>query len=243
MSDSTLRVLAVADVEERALWSGNVAERFSDVDLILAAGDLDADYLEFLVTIVNKPLLYVHGNHDERYVHNPPQGCICVDDGAYVYRGLRIVGLGGSRRYREGTYMYTERQMRRRIRKVSRQVKMLGGVDLLLCHAPVRGVGDLDDIPHQGFESRGEMVERWHPQYLVHGHVHEGYTANFRRERTMGAGTKVINAFGHVVLDVSVGQLSYGWKQSLVNRHTLKVSDELTAQEEGVLGAGWSYLR
>lgn len=74
MSDSSLRILAVADVEERALWSGNVAERFSDVDLILAAGDLDADYLEFLVTIINKPLLYVHGNHDEKYVRNPPAG-------------------------------------------------------------------------------------------------------------------------------------------------------------------------
>ena len=28
------------------------------------AGDLDPDYLEFLVTVINKPLIYVRGNHD-----------------------------------------------------------------------------------------------------------------------------------------------------------------------------------
>ena len=147
MSEATLKILAIADVEERSLWSTGVDQRFKDVDLMLAAGDLDADYLEYLVTVINKPLLYVHGNHDEGYVHKAPRGCICVDDAAYVYRGLRVVGLGGSRRYREGTYMYTERQMRRRVRRVSRQVRMLGGFDLLLAHAPALGVGDMDDIP------------------------------------------------------------------------------------------------
>ena len=62
-----MKILTVADAEERCLWDCYDAERFADIDLILSAGDLDADYLEFLSTVVNKPLFYVRGNHDDAY--------------------------------------------------------------------------------------------------------------------------------------------------------------------------------
>ena len=78
-----MKILVIADHEEKALWddwSEQTAEQFSDIDLILSAGDLDADYLEFLVTMLNVPLVYVHGNHDESYQKNPPQGCIDADE-------------------------------------------------------------------------------------------------------------------------------------------------------------------
>ena len=76
-----MNILAIADVEERCLWECFRKERFEDVDLILSAGDLDPDYLEFLVTVINKPLVYVRGNHDDRYARHAPGGCICVDQG------------------------------------------------------------------------------------------------------------------------------------------------------------------
>ena len=75
-----MKILAVADTEERCLWECFHKERFEGVDLILSAGDLDPDYLEFLVTVINKPLIYVRGNHDDRYVRHAPGGCICVED-------------------------------------------------------------------------------------------------------------------------------------------------------------------
>lgn len=90
-----MKVLTIADVEERCLWDFYSEKRFGDVDLILSAGDLDPDYLEFLVTVTNKPLLYVRGNHDDRYARRAPGGCLCVEDEVYVYRGLRVAGLGG----------------------------------------------------------------------------------------------------------------------------------------------------
>ena len=62
-----MKILAIADTEERCLWECFRKERFEGVDLILSAGDLDPDYLEFLVTVINKPLIYVRGNHDDRY--------------------------------------------------------------------------------------------------------------------------------------------------------------------------------
>ena len=61
-----MKILAIADTEERCLWECFRKERFEGVDLILSAGDLDPDYLEFLVTVINKPLIYVRGNHDDR---------------------------------------------------------------------------------------------------------------------------------------------------------------------------------
>lgn len=118
-----MNILAIADVEERCLWECFRKERFEDVDLILSAGDLDPDYLEFLVTVINKPLVYVRGNHDDRYARHAPGGCICVEDSVYVYRGIRIAGLGGSMRYRDGANMYTEREMAKRVRKLSRKVR------------------------------------------------------------------------------------------------------------------------
>ena len=73
-----MKILVIADHEEKALWddwSEEMAEQFSDIDLILSAGDLDADYLEFLVTMLNVPLVYVRGNHDAIYGEEPPEGC------------------------------------------------------------------------------------------------------------------------------------------------------------------------
>ena len=141
-----MKILAIADTEERCLWECFRKERFEGVDLILSAGDLGPDYLEFLVT-VNKPLIYVRGNHDDRYARHAPGGCICVEDSVYTYRGIRIAGLGGSMRYRDGANMYTEREMARRMRKLSRKVRMVGGCDILLTHAPAAGMGDLNDLP------------------------------------------------------------------------------------------------
>ena len=76
--------------------------RLAQFDLILACGDLKREYLEFLVTMARCPLLYVRGNHDDALERRPPEGCVCVEDRVYDYQGIRILGLGGSHRYREG---------------------------------------------------------------------------------------------------------------------------------------------
>ena len=218
-----MKILAIADVEERCLWGSFRKERFEDIDLILSAGDLDPDYLEFLVTVINKPLLYVRGNHDDRYARHAPGGCICLEDSMYVYQGLRIAGLGGSRRYRDGANMYSEREMARRVRRLARKVSLLGGCDILLTHAPVAGLGDLDDMPHQGFECFNEALDAWHPDYLVHGHVHKGYDPSFRRVREHGCGAQVINACGFTTFEVEENRYpARGWQAAFVNAQTMR---------------------
>lgn len=121
------------------------------VDLILSCGDLPKKYLEYLTNFTAAPILYVHGNHDGRYrTEGEPGGCICVDDQVYVWKGLRIMGLGGSIRYnREETFQYTEREMRRRVRRLWFKAHRAGGIDLLLTHSPAAGLNDGDDRAHK----------------------------------------------------------------------------------------------
>ena len=93
-----MKILVLADVEAKALWDFYKPEMLEDVDLIISCGDLDPGYLEFLVTLGHCPLIYVHGNHDGGYEKRPPEGCLCIEDRVYKYRGIRILGLGGSMR-------------------------------------------------------------------------------------------------------------------------------------------------
>ncbi len=107
-----MKILLIADEESKILWDYFDPERLEGVELILSAGDLKSSYLEFLVTMLSIPLLYIHGNHDSHYTVKPPDGCICIEDKIYNFNGLRILGLGGSVRYREGPNMYTEMAMK-----------------------------------------------------------------------------------------------------------------------------------
>lgn len=177
--------LCVGDEEDQALWNGLNNKDIKKYDLIISTGDLKAEYLEYLVTVSNKPLLYVHGNHDDRYDVNPPEGCICIDDDVYVVDGIRILGLGGSYKYRnDGKYMYNEKEMRKRICKLRFKIWKLGGVDVVVTHAPVKGYGDLEDIAHQGFKCFEDLIHKYKPKYLLYGHVHKTYnvkmTGNYK---------------------------------------------------------------
>lgn len=200
-----MKILAVSDEECTALWDYYVPGRLKDYDLIISSGDLKPEYLSFLVTMARCPVLYVHGNHDIGYDNNPPEGCDCIDDQIVVYNGIRILGLGGCLRYHPGKYQYTEAQMRRRIVKLHWKIRRLGGIDIVVTHAPPYGVGDAPDPAHQGFEAFADLLELYKPKYLLHGHVHLRYGTNPTempvRERTYGE-TKVINVSERYTLDI-----------------------------------------
>ena len=194
-----MKILLISDVEEPALWDYYRPGRLAEYDMILSAGDLKAEYLSFLVTMANVPVLYVHGNHNTSYDRFPPEGCDCVEDKLVTYKGLRILGLGGSAVYSGGNHQYTERQMARRIRRLNRAVRKAGGVDIVLTHCPPKGLGDAEDYAHRGFEAFLPMLDKWKPKALVHGHVHIAY--GIPRELSYN-GTRIINASGRYVLEM-----------------------------------------
>lgn len=210
-----MKILIVSDEEAPALWEHYMPGRLADYDLILSCGDLKAKYLSFLVTMARCPLLYVHGNHDTDYVKEPPEGCDCIDDQLVVYNGVRILGLGGCRRYHPGKHQYTEAQMRRRILKLRWQLWRSGGVDIVVTHAPPEGVGDADDPAHWGFQALRELLDKYHPKYLLHGHVHLRYGQDQIRVREYGQ-TKVINTSERYVLEIPEGEFKEKHRNRLV---------------------------
>ena len=199
-----MKILLLADIEDPALWDYYSPDRVKGYDLILAAGDLKAEYLTFLVTMSNLPVFYVHGNHNAAYDHYPPEGCECIDDRLVTYRGLRILGLGGSALYSREPYQYTEREMRRRIARLRFAVWKARGVDIVLTHCPPKGYGDADDYAHRGFEAFLPMLDRWKPKALVHGHVHMTY-GNIKRELPYGE-TRIINAYQRYTLEIDTNK-------------------------------------
>ena len=195
-----MKILIVADEECSALWEYYTPGKLREYDLILSGGDLKGDYLSFLVTAARCPLMYVHGNHDDKYAENPPEGCDCIDDKLVIFKGLRILGLGGSRRYSRGNHQYTEEEMEKRIRKLKRAIQLAGGVDIVLTHSSPKGIGDAEDYAHQGFASLLKLIDTYHPAYFLHGHMHLNYATGLERMEDYH-GTKVINCCERYVLD------------------------------------------
>ena len=195
-----MKILAVSDRECPALWDHFIPGRLDSYDLILACGDLNAEYLTFLVTMSHARLLYVHGNHDGGYSSHPPEGCDDIDGHLVVYNGVRILGLGGCLWYHEGPHQYTEKQMERRIRRLKRAIKKVGGLDIVIAHSPPRGVGDLDDPAHRGFEAFLRLIESCRPKYFLHGHVHLNYGRFIPRVNEYGE-TTIVNVSERFELD------------------------------------------
>ena len=196
-----MRILALADEESPFLWDYFTPDRLEGVDLILSCGDLSPHYLSFLATYARAPILYVHGNHDSCYQKTPPEGCICIEDRIYVHNNVRVLGLGGSMRYKPGAHQFTQREMSRRVRRLSPKLFWRGGIDVLLTHAPAFELGDGDDLPHTGFAAFLRLLDRWEPACFIHGHMHLSYGGSAKREQFY-KGTRIINAYDHYYFDI-----------------------------------------
>ena len=216
-----MRILAVADEPSKALWDFYTPDKLEGIDLIISCGDLSPHYLQFLVTLSSCPLLYVPGNHDDCYEKDPPEGCVNIDEKIFNFRGLRIMGLGGSMRYKDSPNMYTEKQMAARAARMQGKILYTGGIDLLVTHAPARGYGDLEDLPHRGFACFNTIMNKCRPLYMLHGHVHGNYTAHFERVTQHPSGTRIINAYISYLLDIPQEEYRpYGESESfLYDRH------------------------
>ena len=196
-----MKILLVSDKERPYYWDYYQPGRLDGIDLIISCGDLKANYLSFLVTMGRARVLYVHGNHDRTYEMRPPEGCDCIEDKLVTVNGLRILGLGGSIQYSGGPHQYTEQQMAWRIRRLWFQLRRAGGVDIVLTHSPAQDYGDGEDYAHRGFACLLNLIDRYQPKYLIHGHVHANY--GFRAPRLLKRGeTTIINAYERYMLEL-----------------------------------------
>jgi Icc-related predicted phosphoesterase len=195
-----MRILAISDVESRYYYDYYTPGKLDEFDLILSCGDLSRTYLEFIISMAHCPVLYVRGNHDDAFADQPPEGCVCIEDQIYVYEGVRILGLGGCHRYRDGENMFTERQMAARVRRLWRQLRRHGGFDILMTHAPARHLNDFDSVSHRGFDCFVTLLDRYRPRYFIHGHIHKNYGIHIPQKTERGE-TTIINAYDHCAFD------------------------------------------
>lgn len=59
-----MKFLCVSDQIDPLVYSTQIKERFADVDAVLCAGDLPMDYIDYIVSTLNKPTYFVFGNHN-----------------------------------------------------------------------------------------------------------------------------------------------------------------------------------
>ena len=164
------------------------------------------------------PLLYVPGNHDPSLklpdttwtptraepIPPGPEGCINIDGRVVEAHGVRIAGLGGSLRYKEGPNQYTQGQMSRRALRleVSLRLKPVRDgrkLDILVTHAPPFGVAEAEDAAHVGFVAFTRLIRSFRPILAVHGHIHPYGRAI--PERKLGE-TRVANVVPWRVLEI-----------------------------------------
>lgn len=194
-----MKILLVADNEAKYIWDFFQPEKFADIDLILSCGDLKADYLSFLVTMIKAPLFYVPGNHDTKFNDHPPEGCDSIDGKLITFNGIRILGLGGSMKYNRGGYQYTEAEMKKRIWKLKPRIWLNGGFDILVAHSPMHNFGDGSDLCHTGFQGFNKLIDKYSPKYFVHGHEHLNYGLQKRIQKYKN--TTVINAYEYYIIE------------------------------------------
>ncbi len=195
-----MKLLLISDAVSPAVYGQLEKDSFGGIDLVVSCGDLPLDYLEYIVSTLNLPCFFVPGNHDERYLDNPPPGWTSLDGRIINHDGIRLMGLGGSMSYKPdaGPYYYSERQMQLRLLRLQPQLWLYKKIDILVTHAPPYELGDLEG-PHRGFKVFRKILQQYEPRYHLHGHVHLSYSRN---PRIMHFGkTSIINAFEHHVLD------------------------------------------
>lgn len=221
-----MKILCVADQRSPLVYSTGIKERFKDVDIVLGAGDLPMDYYGYIVSSLNKRLFFVFGNHNLKHYNrisgkNAPlafdpdslqqhsfgstyiSGKVIRDKKS----GLIIAGMGGSIDYNHGVNQYTDSQMYSKlIRMIPRLLlnKVLYGryLDIFLTHSPPRGMNDRQDPCHKGFKSFLWFLDKFKPQFMLHGHIHL-YDRNEPREIKYKE-TRIINVFDYYVLEPEI---------------------------------------
>ncbi len=221
-----IKILCVADHIDPLVYSSTVKERFKDVDLVLSAGDLPMEYLGFLSATLNRPIVFVFGNHNlksltlfnkkislyssiEQYDPELQNTFGATHTGWKITRvkGLLIAGLGGSMRYNEGENQYTDFQMYLKILKLIpgllwNKIRYGRFLDILLTHAAPLGIHDQPDQCHRGFKAFLWFMRVFKPKYLIHGHIHL-YDINTKRTERYYQ-TEVVNAYDHCVIEIEV---------------------------------------
>jgi Icc-related predicted phosphoesterase len=207
-----MQILGLSDQVVGFVQSPAIREKFGGVDLIVGCGDLPAAYLEYAVSMLNQPLVYVPGNHDPDDFN--VQGGIDQDGRLSRIAGLWIAGLGGSRRYKsDGRHQYNEFEMGMRLmrwipRLALRRLVRRHGLDILVTHSPPRFIHDAEDWAHRGFVVFRAFIRLVRPRLMLHGHAH--IHRNLDVVETEFLGCRVLNVFPQKLIEFPFARPTHG---------------------------------
>jgi Icc-related predicted phosphoesterase len=216
-----MKILCISDQIDPLIYSNNAKERFQDIDLVLSAGDLPMEYIDYVVSTLNRPTLFVFGNHNLKNFNRFHGGTrtkkrTTIDDStthlsgaAYVgfkvlkEGNLLIAGASGSLEYNGGESQYSDGEMNRKLIKMIPRLlynKLRYGryLDIFLTHAPPLGIHDKEDRCHTGFKSFLWFMRIFKPKYLIHGHIHLYDLQDIRV--SVYEQTTIVNAFSHHII-------------------------------------------
>jgi Icc-related predicted phosphoesterase len=216
-----MKILAISDLEVETIYSPQIAQRFKDVDMVISCGDLPYYYQEYIMSMLNTRLYYVRGNHAPRFVEEgedyereEPWGG--VDLHRKVTRdpsGLLLAGIEGSLKYNKGSYQYTQPEMWMIAFSMVPQLMLNRArfgryLDILVTHAPPRGIHDKEDLPHQGIKAFRWLIRVFKPVYALHGHIH--VYRQYETTETTYCSTRVINTYGYKLIPFDLPRVKPG---------------------------------
>lgn len=200
-----MKVCCVSDLH------GNLV-KIPPCDVLVIAGDItpataspiDHKYLnhtkwfngvfnQYLKKIPAKRILAIAGNHDF-VLENPLYSNNIIVQWTYLQdsfvdiedeessRLVRFYGTPWTPWFRHWAFnspqLYPEDFLKRKYELIPE------GVDVLISHGPAYGIGDYCNSSHVGSHALDEWVISKEPQYLVSGHIHEGYGTRQRGKTT-----------------------------------------------------------
>jgi hypothetical protein len=225
-----MKILCISDNTDPIVYSDNIKTRFAEADCIIASGDLPLSYYDFIVSNLNRPLYFVFGNHqlkwlgmfDRKYKKTSseedliretrgwgmesghPTGIECIDGRVVRRGGMILAGLGGSMLYNRGPHQYTERQM---------FIRVLRMIPKLLFYRIFFGRACDILVTHaapQGIHDLGDCCHKgfksflWFMRVFTPRFLIHGHIHLWEHDaprKSMYEKTAVINAYNHVMVD------------------------------------------
>jgi uncharacterized protein len=196
-----LRILSVSDYADNGLIRQVETKTLPSIDLIISCGDLDPEFLSFLRDRLDCPLFYVKGNHDIRYTPSNPVGCQNIHQRITRFNHINILGLEGSMWYNGGANQYTEAMMKKQIFSLWLSLWRKKPIHMIITHAPPRHIHDKEDLCHRGFECFNTLIQKYRPDYFIHGHIHREFDTQSDRITRVNH-TQIINTCGYTFIEV-----------------------------------------
>jgi len=225
-----MKILCVSDIVERFFFE---SQRSDDIkpDVVVSCGDLPLDYLEFLTSKYNVPLIYVHGNHDlydskdyefdnvaflgkirksrfdfgYQFDYRGGFGGINIDRKIVNINGVNFVGFDGSYKYNNAPHQFTEKEMSRRVRFVEYKLML----DKILFGRSVDVV--VTHAPPFGIHDRQDLPHRGFKVFLDFikkykpKYLLHGHVHIYdMREKRVDVyeGVNIVNCYGHYIIEL-----------------------------------------